>query len=391
MLKSSIKRALSVVSFKGQPVLLNAARSSARKYYALRGSLPGPLRAIGQRMAVLNRSLNPPRPHLEDPYVFARMQKLVARRPLDLNIETTNFCAASCVFCPNSKVKRVKSMMDMELFKRLIHQYAHIGGGALGISSMQSDLFSDKHLLERLKYVRKFKDVIAPYSTTYLVGASKFSDDDLKEILGSLKYLQISLGGIDRDSYRAMYGVNGFDTARTQLLRIKRIVEENKLPIKLSLLFRTQNADNTLTSSLVEELGPTFAIPENRNTFFSWGGIISQSDLPTGAELVTLDNREQRVDCAVAQASMSIGTDGTVVGCGCVDWNARHVIGNVEDKKITSIWQGKEAIDFRTAFSRGDIPDLCKDCSLYVPIDKSFSRPALRNYVPTDGLYYEQT
>jgi radical SAM protein with 4Fe4S-binding SPASM domain len=322
--------------------------------------------------------------------ILKRMEYLIAKRPLDINIETSNFCAASCVFCPNSKVKRRISNMEMPLFQKICEEYAEMGGGALGISSMQSDLFSDKMLLQRIGYLKKLKGKFYVYSTTYLAGASKLDDAELEFLLTNFDLLQISIGGADKESYRALYGVNAFDTVRSQLLRVKKIVETKQLPIKLCLYLRTTDPERALHSDLVKELGNTFATVEARDWFFSWGGIIRQSDLPEGARLIIFDNSTQQADCAVASASMSINVDGSVVGCGCVDWNSRHIVGNVKVQSLKEVWQSKEALQFRKAFSKGQIPDLCKDCSLYISVTDAFSRPPLQNYKPIDGLYYLQ-
>ena len=319
-----------------------------------------------------------------------RILDIIAERPLDLNIETSNFCAASCVFCPNSKVKRHKTTMDMELFRKVIDDYVAIGGGALGVSSMQSDVFSDKLLLERIRYIAKHKASLYVYTTTFLAGASKFSDEDLTFILSNFDQFQISLGGTDKDQYRQMYGINAFDVVKRQLLRIAKLVRDNNLPVKLSLYFRTTDASTIMSSDLMKELGESYGVVEARDTFFSWGGIISQDDLPDGAKLQLVDNSQVRADCAVSMASLSVNVDGSIVGCGCVDWNAQHVIGNLTNNTIKEAWTARPAVEFRTAFSRGAVPDLCKDCSLYLSVDDAFGKRALKDYTPTDGLYYNQ-
>ena len=391
MIRQAIKTVLGAARVNGRPVLLDAARVLARTGYRIAGVIREPQRLL--RSIAVHPLAVASKHRILGPIIFARTKKIIRNRPLDLNIEVSNFCAASCVFCPNSKVKRTKSEMGMDTFMRLAADYYVAGGGALGLSSMQSDVFSDKLLLRRLKHL---KDGYAEperfyiYTTTYLVGAAKYSDEDLEGVLRRIDYLQISLGGTDRDSYRKMYGINAFDTVRTQLLRIKRIVDENRLPIRLSLMFRTQHPELSLGSELVRELAGTFDVAENRNSFFSWGGIIGQSDLPEGARLSVVDNKSKRVDCAVAYASMSIGVDGTVVGCGCVDWNAKHVVGNAVTDKWTKVWKSEKAIAFREAFSRGNVPDLCKDCSLYVPVDEAFSKESMRGYQPSRGLWYLQ-
>ena len=323
--------------------------------------------------------------------IFSRIMAIAQERPLDINIEISNFCAASCVFCPNSKVKRAKQSMTMELFKKVVDEYVELGGGGVGLSSMQSDLFSDKLLLERLRYLEKYKGRLYVYTTTYLVGASKLDDAQLEYFLRNVNSLQISLGGTDKDDYQEMYGINAFELVRDQLLRIKKIVENNNLDLRLSLYFRIADAAKVQSSSLVRELGSRFKMEEVRDSFFSWGGIISQDDLPAGAKLFKTDNTSKRTDCAATWASLSVGVDGTVVGCGCVDWNSRHPVGNVSSHSIKEVWQSKKALEFRQGFSSNNIPDLCKDCSLYYPIDAAFSRPDLSNYRPIDGLWYEHS
>jgi radical SAM protein with 4Fe4S-binding SPASM domain len=271
--------------------------------------------------------------------------------------------------------------MDMTLFRKICDEYALLGGGALAISSMQSDLFSDKMLLDRIRYLQKFKDKFYIYSFTFLVGASKLDESELEFLLQVFDYLEISIGGVDSDNYRRMFGINAFDTVRTQLLRVKKIVESKRLKIKLSLSFRTSNPDAILSSDLIKELGNTFSTVKVRDSFFSWGGIIKQNDLPKGAKLVITDNSTKRSDCAIA-SSMCINVDGSVVGCGCVDWNSRHIIGNIRIQSLKEVWESKQALEFRNAFSKNQIPDLCKDCSIYASVDDTYSRPALRNYNP---------
>ncbi len=277
--------------------------------------------------------------------------------------------------------------MDMDLFEKIVADYASIGGGYLGLSSMQSDLFSDKMLFDRLDFLQEF-DNIVPYTTTFVAGAAKYTDEQLLKFLTQVKYIQVSLGGVDKDSYKSMYGINAFDTVKQQLDRIARLIGEEKLDTLIGLYFRTANKEAIEKSEFVRDLPKCFYISEIRDTFFTWNGIIEASDLPDGATLSPLDNTGKKVDCSVSWASLSSNVDGTVVGCGCVDWNSKHVVGDLKTHSITEIWNSEAAKSFRAGFSEGKIPEICKECSLYTPLDKAFSRPALANYQPTDGVYY---
>jgi len=276
----------------------------------------------------------------------------------------------------------------MDLFLNICEDYNAIGGGYLGLSSMQSDVFSDKLLFERLDHLERFPD-IRPYTTTFLVGAAKFSDEQLLKFLKSMKTLQISFGGFDKDSYKIMYGINGYEIARQQLDRIGRLIKENRLGLEPYIFIRTPDKAAAENSDFVKTLPSCFYVANINDQFFSWGGLIGESDLPQGARLVRADNSDKRVDCSIPWASLSVNVDGTVVGCGCVDWNSKHLIGDLKVQSIEEVWQGAPAREFRRAFSSGKVPDLCMDCDYYMRVDHAFSRPEQQNWKPTDSLYWQ--
>jgi MoaA/NifB/PqqE/SkfB family radical SAM enzyme len=325
----------------------------------------------------------------------AHISSIVEKRPLDINIETTNFCPMSCVFCPNHKARRSKHVMEMGLFRSICEDFHRIGGGAVGICSMQSDLFSDDLLLERLAELTPYQKLFRLHSTTNLVGAARLSDAELEFLLRSFHYLEISIGGLTREEYRTMYGADAFDTVKEQLFRVADLVKKKELGITLDISIRTNKMHRLriakyVHSKLLNELKKTYNVYNTRNSFFSWGGLVSQDDLPEGAKIRTTDNRSVTEDCIVPWSTLSINSDGKVIGCGCIDWEARHVIGDMRSQNICEIWNSQAATAFRTSFSRGDIPRLCSDCSQHHAKDRAFSRKSLLEYQVTDGLHYKR-
>lgn len=327
--------------------------------------------------------------NLVRPVVMRHMMTIVNVRPVEINIETTSVCPSRCVFCPNSKTTRARSTMDMGLFNKICEDYYAIGGGSVGVCSMQSDIFSDIYLKERLEILKQFKDRFILHTATMLAGASNLSDHELKTFLETFDCLDISIGGFSKEDYALMYGISAFDVVIDQLFRIEDIVHKNGIAINLALNFRTNNPKNSTGNQLLARLSRTFAIQEIRTDYFSWGGMITQADLPPGALLLKADNTAVRKDCVAPWATLCINADGTVVGCGCVDWAARHIIGDMRHQTIKEIWTGPQAQEFRTSFSRQTIPELCRDCSLYTNIERAFGRFGLLNYKPRDGDYHK--
>lgn len=315
---------------------------------------------------------------------------ITEKRPLDINVEVSSYCALSCSFCPNKDYRHPKEVMDLPRFKKICDEYHKMGGGAFGLSSMQSDVFSDSLLMDRVKLLGEYKKSFWVYTTTTLIGAKKLSNEDLLNFLKVFSFIEISFGGPDKESYQAMFGVNAFDIVCEQIERITSMIKLNRLSVQLKLAIRTSNKDEYLESTIYKKLRINKQIREIniRDSFFSWGGLVRQEHLPIGAKIDECNNDQKKVNCVVPSAQLSISANGDVVGCGCVDWNSEYVIGNVFSESIELVWRGERAKKFRNAFADNAIPEMCKKCSLYHPIDLGFGVKRLRKFKTTDGLYY---
>lgn len=318
------------------------------------------------------------------------MNFIVEERPLDINLEVTNFCPLKCVFCPNRKIKRNKKTMSLLLFEKICDDYYSIGGGAMGISSMQSDIFSDSLLAERLAILKKYSDKFHIHTTTNLISSHKFDENIIKNFLETFSFIEISLGGVEKEEYERMYGVDAFDIFKKQLELFRKIIDDNNLDIKVSLAIRTHQKKEIVKTAEFQELKSLFGISDIKDKFFSWYGQIEQDELPQGAELLVANNKGKIKDCVVPFATMSINTDGTVLGCGCIDWESRYPVGDITQNSIKEIWNSPKCIAFRESFSQGKMPCICTTCGLYIEKETCFSSPSLINYKVTDGLYYNQ-
>ena len=69
-------------------------------------------------------------------------------RPLMLICETVNICNNDCIICPYSSQSRKKELMNLDLFRNILDQYAEIGGGYISLTPMVGEVFLDS-LLEK--------------------------------------------------------------------------------------------------------------------------------------------------------------------------------------------------------------------------------------------------
>ncbi|AQR97003.1 SPASM domain-containing protein [Clostridium saccharoperbutylacetonicum] len=329
----------------------------------------------------------------DDYYIYSNkaydnMNRIINERPVDINIETINKCPLKCSFCCNRKIYREKQVMSDKLFEKICKDYYEIGGGSIGISSMQSDVLSDPLLPKRIDCLNVFKDKFYIYTTTPLISLAKYSDEEVENILNTFDYLQISVEGTNKEDYELMSGVDAYDVFVEQIYRVKNIINTNKIDIRIDLYFRTYDIEKLKIDDTFIKLKELFPVNEIRNEFFSWFGSISEEELPKGAKIIRKNNTYESDNCVVPNITLSISPDGKSVGCGCIDWESKHIIGDCNEQSLKEIWKSKKAMDFRNAFQSNNIPNICVECALYESSKLVLSNKNLKNYKVTDGIYY---
>lgn len=322
---------------------------------------------------------------------YVHMMRIIKKRPLDINIETVNFCPVKCVFCCNRLYKKEYTVMDNMLFEKIIAEYCSMGGGTIAIGSMQSDLFSDPLFLDRMKIIKKYKKHLWLYSTSTLITCKKYSDKELVYILGLFDYLQISIEGYNRETYQKIAGIDGFDILKEQLKRVKRLIKSNSLSVKIEVYFRTYDKAGLLRSDFYKEVRHMFYIQEVKDTFFSRCGVIEEKDLPQGAKIGYSYNQGKRINCIIPNATLSVQANGKALGCACIDWLEKYPIGDCKKNTLAEIWKSEKAVKFRNAFERGKLPPICKECGLYLPMNTCLKSKKLLWYKSINGLYFLRT
>lgn len=326
---------------------------------------------------------------LLDNLAYYKMNYLIRERPLDINIETINWCPMKCVFCCNRIFNRPQKIMSLRLFSKICKDYNKTGGGVLGIGAMQSDFLADPLLMKRIDILKEYKRKFYIYSTTPLISLKKYNDTEVKAILSTFSLLQISVEGLNREDYLKMAGVDAFEIFQEQIKRVYNIIQKYGLKIKIHLYFRTYNIKKMRREKYYKELVNMFIERNVRQSFFSWFGSIKQEDLPKGSKLIYRNNSKKKENCNNPHVSLAVIPDGRVVGCGCIDWNATVVIGDMRKQSIREVWQGDKATLFRQGFSQGKIPYICVECGLYSSMKSAYKKAQFLKYRIHGGLVYD--
>ena len=320
-----------------------------------------------------------------EPWV-QRLKGIIARQPLCLGIETINICDAQCVFCAYPKMKRAKVVLEQWVFEKAVRDYAELGGGAIRLTPTAGENLLDPHLLERLRFLRSEPKIGQVYFVTNGIGWERYSADEQKFILESVDWFGFSLGGLDAESYKKMYRVDRFEKVRRAIHSVCDIKGRHNLPVEVQLFFRVTRSFEELTGDprLEEFRRPEVNRISGSNQFLNWGGIVTQQDLPSGAELYDIDlapeqiRRTKKNPCFMFYLEPTITSGGLVSACGCQNAEAVDLIlGDIREHHLGELWNGEAFNRYKASFGTDDLAHVCKVCSLYKDGEAYIRKPAL--------------
>ncbi|MGD8623343.1 MAG: radical SAM protein [Anaerolineae bacterium] len=314
----------------------------------------------------------------------------IAARPRHLGIEGTNACNARCRFCGYQYQQRPRAILPMDLFKKAIDEFDAFGGGSVGFNPVVGDTLVDPHIVARIRYARGKENVtrIGLYSNGILlgqVGAGALLSSGIDDIT-------ISVGGLDRETYKRVFGVDRWHIVYDGLHALLQENEARGRPARVRIALR---ADVPIWRSLRTPAYRAlrrhqFELEFNLWHFDNWSGRIGQAQL-SGTMRLKKPPRK-REPCSILYRTPKILSNGDLTLCGCRDLNgdSELVLGNVADSSILEMWRDPRVAEIRQGFYHDRVPRICHDCSLYQDLG-FFRREKLaavfrRRGRPGDGL-----
>lgn len=287
-------------------------------------------------------------------------------RPRHLSLEVTNLCNANCTFCAYQYQTRPIKFMPLELFKTAIDQYAAVGGGPLGLTPIVGDALIDKDLEKKVAYARSQPLIKEIGITTNAILLTRQRYESLVE--SGITRFEISMTGFDRAEYLRIYRNDSYEKIRANLLALSTSAAFKKCPVTLSLR----------TDAWLPFLKPDYWRFKNlgfkiSSTFFfdNWSGKIQDKDL-TGRMMIR-PSVSKKLPCRMLYSGPTVLADGRITACGCRDVNgdSELIVGKIPQHSVTEAWMNGTMKKLRQRFLDQDLPDICKDCRHYNPVNEA--------------------
>ncbi len=275
--------------------------------------------------------------------------------PVNLVIELSSFCNARCLMCPNSPMKRRKSVMAREIFEKIVNRIKEekLAVNKVFLSGLGEPLI-DPQIIQRIKAFKEMGLPVKLYTNAHLL-TPEISRQlvDLK-----LEEINISFNGATPEHYLRVMGLD-FNKAKENienLLKIKKekqsdlpkvfissiLIGENEKDIKKHLENWSNKVDS-VTVSIAHEWGGGVKINAKRK----------------------MQNAKLTYPCRSLWHTMMIDSSGNFVVC-CRDYESSFVLGNVLTDSFAQIQKSPVLERFRLLnleFSLEKLPEMCRQCN----------------------------
>lgn len=281
------------------------------------------------------------------------------RYPQILNIELTNKCPMKCVACPRTyAMTREEGFMDMELFKKIIDEYAkyNLFNDTVWLHHFGESLLHPE-FDKALEYARE-KGINAGISLNPLVLTEEKAQRLFKAKPAEVFFM---LDGDSDETFYQIRGVKGsYDISIKHAIYGVEMKEKFSPETKLQITMIDNPQFKDVVNNAEKFWKEHYNIVLERKPFWVWNGDVEKiNDMERNA----LNQGRKDYTCKTPWMNVCITYDGSVVPC-CADYNNLYVLGNIKNESIHRIWNGKPMQALRKEILSGDVKNkLCRNCS----------------------------
>lgn len=306
--------------------------------------------------------------------ILLRRLNIPYTKPIAI-VEISNICNAYCVFCPYESIKNYsdKTFMNMrfEDSKKIFEIINELNIETVNFTPTSGDIFLNKEWFEILSYALQQHFIKEISFNTNAILLNKDNIEKLIQLpnINKIKYIAISLGGLDSTTYQKLFKVDKFSKVVTNVnLLLSKLHQISSTLTIVPNLHYTKNIKFSKkdVDRIYNKVGYKYFLSSGKDSSKTYYKI---SDVEEYEELNFPSSPYNKRELCLRLRYFRFTANGEVWLCGCVasetkDDNSLKV-GHLNDSldalklnqaKIINQW-----------FSYGEVPKICQDCSVYKP------------------------
>lgn len=280
--------------------------------------------------------------------------------PQIIQVQTMYGCNARCVFCPMGREdNQMKGSMDNETFNHIVQEAVANNVKVLS-PYLQNDPLVDRKLPERVEIIRSVRGLKPFPKTKIITNGGLLTEERAKDLIkAGLEYIVFSVHGVDEEIYNGIMQGPKFATVIENIDRFVSIKEE------LGAKNPEIEVWAVLTKDVEAQLNATKEFWKNRDIRFKGRQLDNRANpdiIDTTKMASDIAEWKYAYYCTIPYWRAWILWNGDMVLC-CVDWERTQVFGNIHEKSIKEIWNGKAYREYRDRMKNRDLAGtLCEHC-----------------------------
>ena len=294
--------------------------------------------------------------------------------PLNVLVETGNYCNLNCTTCSNDKLTRKRGYMNTLLYRKIIDEIAVKNPYA----RVWLDYFGEPMLSKfKIYYMADYAKKKGLKSININTNGTLITEEMAEMLLDSgIDFISIDCDGFTKEVYEKIRVGADRDVVYKNieyLLRRKyeRGLDNIKIEVKIMEMEENKDEIDTVMNYWRERGAWT-----TKRRLISWGGSV---------ENIVLNSDCERIACGYGIGICGITWEGEVVNCSC-DVDASVVWGNVNENSIEEIWKkrNKEMVKYHMSHEFDKLPEICQNCKDWMIVgEERFDEngnPIIKNY-----------
>lgn len=293
--------------------------------------------------------------------------------PLNVLIETGNYCNLNCITCTNDKITRKRGYINTLLYRKIIDEIATENPYTrVWLDFYGEPLLSRFKLYFMIDYAKKkgLKNVCVNTNGTLI-------DEEMAEMLldSNIDFISIDCDGFSKEVYEKIRVGADRDVVYKNIEHLLKRKQERgddiKIEIKAMEMAENQDEIDTIMTYWREKGAWT-----TKRRLITWGG---------SCEDISIDVKEDRIACGYAVGTCPITWQGDVVNCA-VDVDASMIWGNINNSSIKEIWskRNEAMVKFHMDHQFDKLPAICHLCKDWAIVGEErfdeFGNPIHKSY-----------
>ncbi len=276
--------------------------------------------------------------------------------PWHVDVELTNDCNMTCLFCGRNEMEREVGYMNPAVFRKTVDQCVEYGCKGIRLIRWGEPLLNED-IFDHMRYVKE-KGLYLHLTNN----GSFLTKENREKILDiGVDCLIVSLQGVDEAGYAEMRNNKMFPKIRERIINLvqerqERGLERPYVQVTTTLLDETLEQAHAWKEEWEQYI-------DEASFGYTWLGHIRKTDAKIEALKKRTRTLPRKFTCYEVFMMMAVDWDGDVSLCG-IDYDKELTVGNINEKNLYELWHSKEANAIRTLLvnNRQDLLKRCSRC-----------------------------